>query len=95
MRNGAEIAPGEPAAERDDYGQVVLAQRLRAALARLNPALPTEALHDVFRELTRPDGAELIDGAVIADRELHERDPAQLASSSRPNPDEPSFARAA
>lgn len=29
VRNGAEIAPGEPAAEREDYGQVVLAQRLR------------------------------------------------------------------
>ena len=35
VRSGAEIAPGEPAAERDDYGQVVLAQ--------LNPALPAEA----------------------------------------------------
>ena len=44
VKNGAEIAPGEPAAERDDYGQVVLAQRLRDALARLNPALPAEAL---------------------------------------------------
>ena len=40
VRNGAGIAPGEPAAERDDYGQGVLAQRLRDALARLNPALP-------------------------------------------------------
>ena len=53
VRNGAEIAPGEPAAERDDYGQVVLAQRLRDALARLNPALPAEALEDAFRKLTR------------------------------------------
>jgi type I restriction enzyme R subunit len=44
IRNGAEIAPGEPAAERDDYGHVVLAQRLRDALARLNSALPAEAL---------------------------------------------------
>jgi hypothetical protein len=33
VRNGAEIAPGEPAAERGDYGQVVLEQRLRDALA--------------------------------------------------------------
>ncbi|HMM44145.1 MAG TPA: type I restriction endonuclease subunit R [Candidatus Macondimonas sp.] len=60
VRNGAEIAPGEPAAERDDYGQVVLAQRLRDALARLNPALPGEALDDAYRKLTRPEGAELI-----------------------------------
>ena len=35
VRNGPEIAPGEPAAERDEYGQVVLARRLRDALARL------------------------------------------------------------
>jgi type I restriction enzyme, R subunit len=67
VRNGAEIAPGEPAAERDDYGQVVLTQRLRNALARLNPALPAEALDDAFRKLTRPEGAEMI----VRDRALH------------------------
>jgi type I restriction enzyme R subunit len=67
VRNGAEIAPGEPAAERDDYGQVVLAQRLRDALARLNPALPAEALNDAFRKLTRPEGADLI----VRNRALH------------------------
>lgn len=67
VRNGAEIAPGEPAAERDDYGQVVLAQRPRDALARLNPALPAEALENVFRKLTRPEGAELI----VGNRALH------------------------
>ncbi len=52
VRNGAEIAPGESTAERDDYGQVVLAQRLRDALARLNPLLPAEALADAFRKLS-------------------------------------------
>ncbi len=60
VKNGAEIIPGEPAAERDDYGRVVLAQRLPDALARLNPALPAEALEDAFRKLTRPEGAELV-----------------------------------
>ena len=45
-RNGAELAPGEPAAERDDYGEVVLARRRRDALARFNPALPADALDD-------------------------------------------------
>ena len=67
VRNGAEIAPGEPAAERDDYAQVVLAQRLRDALWRLNPALPAEALDDAFRKLTRPEGADLI----VRNRALH------------------------
>jgi type I restriction enzyme, R subunit len=60
VKNGTEIAPGEPAAERQDYGQVVLAQRLRDALGRLNPDLPSEALDDAFRKLTRPEGAELV-----------------------------------
>jgi type I restriction enzyme, R subunit len=60
VRNGAEVAPGEPAAERADYGQVVLHQRLRDALARLNPDLPADALEDAFRRITRPEGAALV-----------------------------------
>lgn len=40
LKHGTEIAPGELAAERTDFGQVVLTQRLRDALARLNPQLP-------------------------------------------------------
>ncbi|BAY52772.1 type I site-specific deoxyribonuclease, HsdR family protein [Thermostichus vulcanus NIES-2134] len=58
--HGPEIAPETPAAERDDYSEVVLARRLRDALARLNPELPPEALEDAFRKLTRPEGADLI-----------------------------------
>ena len=60
VRNGATIAPGEPEAERSDYSPVVLAQRLRDALARLNPGLPVEALDDAFRVLTRAEGLELL-----------------------------------
>ncbi|HOI73548.1 MAG TPA: type I restriction endonuclease subunit R [Syntrophales bacterium] len=60
VRHGVGIAPGEPGAERSDYGQVVLEGRLRDALARLNPELPTETLEDAFRRLTRPEGADLV-----------------------------------
>ena len=60
VRNGQDIAPEAAAAERDDYGQVVLAGRLRAALARLNPDLPPAALDDAFRRLTRPDRPTLV-----------------------------------
>ena len=59
VRYGPDIAPGEPDAERADYGQVVLERRLRDALARLNPELPAEALDHAFRKLTRPEGADL------------------------------------
>jgi type I restriction enzyme R subunit len=36
--NGPGIAPGEPAAERTDFSEVVLPNRLRSALSRLKPA---------------------------------------------------------
>jgi type I restriction enzyme R subunit len=55
IAHGPEIAPGMPAAERANYGEVVLTQRLRDALARLNPRLPVEALDDAFRKVTRPE----------------------------------------
>ncbi len=57
--HGPDIAPDMPEAERDDYGDVVLADRLRSALARLNPDLPDDALDDALRRLTRPAGATL------------------------------------
>lgn len=60
VAHGPDIAPDQLQAERRDYGEVVLGQRLRDALARLNPRLPAEVLEDAFRRLTRPDGAELL-----------------------------------
>jgi Type I restriction enzyme R protein N terminus (HSDR_N) len=56
VKHGPEIAPGELASERADFGQVILTQRLRDALAQLNPTLRPEALDDAFRKLTRPQG---------------------------------------
>ena len=51
---GPDIAPGAASAERDDHGQVILEQRLRDALAELNPDLPADALESAYRKLTRP-----------------------------------------
>ena len=59
IKHGPEIAPGELFAERDDYGQVILATRLREALVRLNSSLPAEAIDDAFRKITRLEGATL------------------------------------
>ncbi len=44
--HGPDIAPDMPAAERAEYGVVVLAHRLRSALARLNPDLSDDALEE-------------------------------------------------
>ena len=59
IKHGPEIAPGEPFAERDDYREAILPQRLKDALARLNPELPIEALDEAFRKLINPPGATL------------------------------------
>jgi type I restriction enzyme R subunit len=59
VKHGPDIAPGGPEEERVDYSQVVLEDRLRQALERLNPDLPLEALDDAFRKLTNPEGATL------------------------------------
>ncbi len=77
--HGPDIAPWVPGAERDDYSAVVLERRLREALARLNPDLPSAALDDTLRKLIRPEGATLevrnrvfhrliVDGAMTAAR---------------------------
>ena len=63
VANGPELMSGE----RDGYGVVVLEGRLRDAIARLNPQLPTEAQDDAFAKLTRPTGASL----VARNREFH------------------------
>ncbi len=42
--HGPHLAPGEPAAERDSFSEVVLVGRLRAAIRRLNPAIPSRTL---------------------------------------------------
>ena len=55
VRYGPEIAPGESAAERNDYREVVLIERLRDAVAGLNPGVPLDALEDAVRTALRPE----------------------------------------
>src|SRR5512136_532755 len=48
---GPDIAPNEPAAERATHGDVVLVERLRAALVRINPTIPADTLDEVARKV--------------------------------------------
>jgi type I restriction enzyme R subunit len=57
---GGDIAPDEPAAERENYGEVILAGRLKDALKRINRGIPDEALDDAFRKVTRPSSPSLV-----------------------------------
>ncbi len=57
---GPEIAPGELLAERDSFSDVILTKRLEAALHSLNPNIPSEAIDDALRKITRFDALSLI-----------------------------------
>ena len=59
VAHGPAIAPDTAGSERSDYTRVILEHRLRDALARLNPSLPTQALDNAFRKLTLPEGSNL------------------------------------
>ena len=57
VAHGPDLGPTGPNSERDSYSQVILDRRLHQALSELNPSLPTAALDDAYRKLTRPPGS--------------------------------------
>lgn len=61
--HGPDIAHDEPAAERTDlsYRDVILEQRFRQALVRLNPHLPSQAIDDAYNRITRIGATSLIE----------------------------------
>lgn len=59
--DGATIAPGEPNAERTSYADVILADRLRNALVRINPHIPQDALEEAYRKVTRSNSPGLLE----------------------------------
>src|SRR5438105_4149704 len=78
--NGPTIAAGESSAERSDphYGDVLLDGRLRQALVRLNPDLPSGTLDDAFRKLKRTDAPSLIERNRLIHRMLVEGVPVEF-----------------
>ena len=54
--HGPHLAPGEPAAERESFSEVVLVGRLREAIRLLNPAIPEEAREEALRKVLRERG---------------------------------------
>ena len=67
---GPSIAPGEPGAERDSYGDVVLQSWLTAAIDRLNPEIPAPARGDALRKVLRVEGPSLVQANRVFHRML-------------------------
>jgi len=49
--HGVDIAPDSDSPERKDYRQVLLLDRLRSAIARLNPSIPLVAQEDALKQI--------------------------------------------
>src|SRR5712692_1565141 len=67
VRNASEIAPDSHHSERFTYGDVVLIDRLKSAIARLNPSLPSEAQADAVRRVLQSENPSVIE----ENRRLH------------------------
>lgn len=57
VSHGPDIAPDSASSERSDYSDVVLLERFRNALERLNPSIPQSAIDDASRKLLQPEGS--------------------------------------
>ncbi len=55
-----DIAPDGEYREREDYSDVILNDKIKDALTRINPKMPDDALEDAFRQLTIPQSPSLI-----------------------------------
>ncbi len=64
---GPDIAFDGPSTERASYKEVVLVDRLRKALIRLNRGLPASAIDTVVQQIAHPN----IPGLIAANRQLH------------------------
>lgn len=56
-----DLSPGGDYPERSDYSDVILEERLKDALKRINPDLPQEALDDALHQILVPLNPALID----------------------------------
>ncbi len=79
VTDGADIAPESPVAERVSYDEVLLIGRLRAALERLNPHLPTDTRDEVLRKLRQTETPSLIEENRRLHRYLIEGVPIEIA----------------
>jgi type I restriction enzyme R subunit len=65
---GPDIAPDGRAPERQNWNDVVLIDRLKAAIDRINPHISAEAREDAFRKVQRTESPNLI----VSNRRFHD-----------------------
>ena len=58
--HGSDITSDSPNAERSNYKDVILTQRLCDAVARLNPKIPSDTQQEVINKILNPDSQVLV-----------------------------------
>ncbi len=58
--NGADIAPDSTNPERKSYSDIILVQRLRDAIDKINPDIPGEAREEAIKKVLRTESPRLI-----------------------------------
>jgi type I restriction enzyme R subunit len=59
--HGPAIGPNGETPQRASYAEVILSDRLRASLKRINPGLPADALDAATKTITRSEGGTLLE----------------------------------
>ena len=60
VKQGLNLAPDQPRAERSSFADVVVVKRLRDAIAQLNPIIPVETREEALRKVLRPETPSLV-----------------------------------
>ena len=66
-KDGYEIAPEGESPERDDFRKVILEDRLRSALIRINPDIPNQTINNSIPQILNPN----MPGLLNCNREMH------------------------
>src|SRR5258708_7792874 len=76
--NGIDIGPDSDVPERASYGDVMLVERVRRAIAKLNPALAADARAEVLNKLLQSETPSLIAENRLLHRYLIEGVPIEM-----------------
>ena len=71
--NGKEISPEGVFCERESFGQIVLVNRLRDAIARINPNIPLDAQEAAIQKVLRIASPDLLHNNELFHKELVEK----------------------
>ena len=66
-KDGHDIAPESNNPERDDFRKVILEDRLKSSLTRINPDIPIETINNASSEILNPNTP----GLLQSNREMH------------------------